>query len=80
MSVHQVSKADFTFEHYNSEKGYGWYVKLYKEGYKIFKDLLDGKELYHHRKVYRLMEYDSKRHNQELKETFSKYLAEKIIL
>ena len=76
----QVHSTDNYSRNHDSETGYGWYVLLYKEGYSMFKNLVEDKELFHHRKISRSMEYNSNRHREEIYESFANSLSQKIIL
>jgi hypothetical protein len=73
-----------SFENYSrnhdSETGYGWYIIMYEQGYKLLRSIVGDKDFYHHKKISRHMEYSQERYNTDLNESHSVSKSEKLIL
>lgn len=64
--------------HHNSEAGNGWAVILTKAGLGRLKNVLEGRKLFHHKKVERTMTYVQKRYNTSIDEEASEYSCDEV--
>ena len=76
----QVHSFDNYSRHHDSEAGYGWYVIMYEQGYKLLKDIVGDKDLYQHKKISRHVQYHQERYQTDINESHSVTKSEKLIL
>jgi len=66
--------------HHDSEAGFGWRVQISREGLEDIIAKLDGRQLFHYKKVTRHLEYHQKRYNTNINEEDRKVVVEEFTL
>ncbi|WP_028788405.1 NACHT domain-containing protein [Terrimonas ferruginea] len=76
----QLHSFDNYSRNHDSEAGYGWYVIMYEQGYKLLKDIVRDKVLYQHKKISRHITYRQDRYNTDIDESNFVNKSVKLIL